>query len=60
MMRFAEPMESGKAVEAIDRALRHGNFGGRALAARAAALREAIVRLKTSEGAGGDASERAG
>ena len=46
MMRLAELIESGRAADAIDRAMRHGNFGGEALAARAVALREAIQRLQ--------------
>ena len=46
IMRFAELIESGKAAAALNRALRHGNFGGEALAARATVIREKIEELQ--------------
>lgn len=48
MMRFAELLESGEAAQALDRALRHGSFGGDALRARSEAIGGAIERLQAS------------
>lgn len=45
MMRLAQLIESGTVGETIDRAVRHGNFGGAALAARADAIRNALRGL---------------
>ena len=45
MMRLAQLIESNAIGEVIDRAIRHGNFGGQALAARGEAIRNALQHL---------------
>lgn len=45
MMRLAQLMEMNAVSETIDRALRHGNFGGAALTARAEAIKAALKGL---------------
>lgn len=42
VMRLAQLIESGTVGDAVDRALRHGNLGGNALAAHAEVVRNAF------------------
>lgn len=46
IMRFAELIESRTAADTIDRALRHGNFGGEALKQRAQSIKRAIREIE--------------
>jgi hypothetical protein len=50
MMRFAQLIDSGAAAATIDRALRHGDVGGEALAQRAESIKRAIRNFETSGG----------
>lgn len=50
MMRFAQLIESGRAAETIDRALRHGNVGGEALKQRSESIKRAIQSLEAGSG----------
>ena len=50
MMRLAELIELGAAEAAINRALRHKNFGGDALAVRAEAIKHALRQCRANDG----------
>ncbi len=51
VMRFAQLIESGTVGETVDRAVRHGNFGGNALAAHAGMICNAFGRGATRDSA---------
>lgn len=48
MMRFAQLIDSATAKAVIDRALRHGNFGGEALKKWADSIKRAVQGLERS------------
>lgn len=49
MMRLAEIIHEGRVEETIDRAIKHGDFGGMLLKKNAAKLKAALVQIKLDE-----------